>query len=246
MQHDEYAQAIRREGLVLAGAARAAGVHARVSSCPGWNVGDLLSHLGRIHRWVTRLLVDRATDRGKHWSESEPPPLDERLVWFEQGVTPLADALVDAGPDAKLWTWTPDKTSGFWARRQANETAVHRWDAQLAAGTSEPIDRPLALDGIDEFFGLIPFWPWADRVRGDGETLHFHCTDGRGGGEGEWLIRLGREELVVSAEHAKGDVAARGSASDLLLFLYGRVPADQLDVFGDASLLARWRELVCW
>jgi predicted lipid carrier protein YhbT len=122
------------------------------------------------------------------------------------------------------------------------ETAVHRYDAQLAAGTPTPIERDLAVDGVDELFDLIPFWPWADRVKGAGETLHFHCTDG----EGEWFVRLHAEGVDVTREHAKGDVAARGSASDLLLFLYGRVPAEQLDVFGDAVLLAHWRELVNW
>jgi predicted lipid carrier protein YhbT len=57
---------------------------------------------------------------------------------------------------------------------------------------------------------------------------------------------LNTDGLVVTREHAKGDVAARGTASDLLLFLYGRIDADGLDVFGDAALLARWRELVAW
>ena len=50
--------------------------------------------------------------------------------------------------------------------------------------------------------------------------------------------------FTVTAEHAKGDVAARGSASDLLLFLWGRVPADSLEVFGDAELLARFRQAI--
>ena len=63
---------------------------------------------------------------------------------------------------------------------------------------------------------------------------------------GEWLARLTPDGVVVTAEHAKGDVAARGTASDLLLFLYGRVPAHDLEVFGDSSLLGRWRELVSW
>ena len=121
MQHGEYAHAIRREGLALASAARTAGVEADVPSCPEWKVADLLGHLGRIHRWVTRMLIERASDRGKHWSETEPPPVDERLDWFQAGVDPLADALVAAGPTVELWTWTPDKTSGFWARRQAHE-----------------------------------------------------------------------------------------------------------------------------
>jgi uncharacterized protein (TIGR03083 family) len=205
-------------------------------------VADLLGHVGRIHRWVTRIVEERGQARGEHWSEAEPPPDPEKLDWFEGGVDPLADALLAAGPAVEMWTWTPDKTSGFWARRQAVETAVHRVDAQLAAGAVEPIARELAVEGIDELFDLIPFWPWAERVRGSGETLHFHCTDG----DGEWLARLNDDGLVVTREHAKGDVAARGSASDLLRFLYGRGGVDALDVFGDASLLTRWRELVVW
>ena len=87
MDHGEYALAIRREGLALAAAARTVGVDAEVPSCPAWRVADLLGHLGRIHRWVTRILEDRATDRGTHWSETEPPPVDQRLEWFERGHT---------------------------------------------------------------------------------------------------------------------------------------------------------------
>ena len=242
MNHGEYVDAIRSDGAALAVAAASAGVDAPVPSCPLWTISDLLGHIGRIHRWVAAILVDRATNRGAHWSESEPPPPNERVAWFSAGVPMLADALAEAGPDVELWSWTPDATSGFWARRQANETAVHRFDAQLAAGEPRPIAHALAVDGIDELFDLVPYWPWADRVRGAGETLHFHCSDGHG----EWLARLDAGGLVVSREHAKGDVAARGTASDLLLFLYGRVGCDSLDVFGDASLLARWRELVTW
>ena len=242
MNHDERAEAIRREGHALDASARAAGVDAVVPSCPGWKVADLLAHTGRIHRWVTAILVEGREVRGEHWSENEPPPENELLDWFAAGVDPLADALLASGPDVEVWTWTPDKTSGFWARRQSVETAVHRYDAQLAAGTPAPVAPDLAVDGVDELFDLIPFWPWADRVKGDGETLHFHCTDG----EGEWFVRLHPDGVTVTREHAKGAVAARGSASDLLLFLYGRVPAERLDVFGDTALLAHWRELVNW
>src|SRR5438552_9222250 len=233
MDHEEYAVAVRGEGLTLAAAARTAGVDAQVPSCPKWRVADLLGHLGRIHRSVTRIVVDHATERGPHWSEMDVPPVEELLEWFEQGVAPLADALLAAGPSVELWTWTPDKTSGFWARRQANETAVHRWDAQSAAGAVEPVEHALAVDGIDEFFGLIPFWRRGSSVRGTGETIHLHCTDG----DGEWLVRLAADSVIVTPEHAKGDVAARGPASDLLLLLYGRVAPSALEVFGEASLL---------
>ena len=48
----------------------------------------------------------------------------------------------------------------------------------------------------------------------------------------------------MTREHAKGDVAVRGTASDLLLFLWGRLPGKNLEVLGDASLLGRYFELV--
>jgi hypothetical protein len=48
----------------------------------------------------------------------------------------------------------------------------------------------------------------------------------------------------VTREHAKGDVAVRGTASDLLLFLWGRLPGERLEVLGDASLVGRYFELV--
>ncbi len=242
MKHDAYVESIRTDGAALVQAARVAGVDAVVPSCPDWRIADLLGHLGRIHRWVAQGIIDRSTRRDEHWSQAEPPPPDERVDWFAAGVPMLADALAGAGPGVELWSWTPDKTSGFWARRQAHETAVHRYDGQLAVGATEPIERMLAVDGIAELFDLIPYWQWADRVRGTGETIHFHCADA----DGEWLARLGADGLVITGEHAKGDVAARGLASDLMLFLYGRVGIDALDVFGDASLLAHWRELVTW
>jgi hypothetical protein len=68
--------------------------------------------------------------------------------------------------------------------------------------------------------------------------VHLHCTDT----EGEWLIVRAGDDLVVTREHAKGDVAARGTASDLMLYLWGRVGADPLEVFGDAAALTRFRD----
>jgi uncharacterized protein (TIGR03083 family) len=247
VDHAQYVDAIRGEGAALAAAARDAGVDVTVPSCPEWTIADLLSHLGRIHHWVAGIVTERRQERGTHWSENAAPPVDARLEWFECGVELLADALDAAGPDIAVWTWTPDTTTSFWARRQAHETAIHRVDAQLArrqlaSDVADPVDRERAVDGIDELFDLIPYWPWADRVRGDGETVHVHCTDG----EGEWFARLNPDGLVVTREHAKGDVALRGTASDLLLGLYGRMSIDALDVIGNAAVLTRWRELVSW
>lgn len=242
LEHEFYVDAIRTNGAALAAAAGNAGVDAPVPSCPEWTVADLLGHIGRLHRWVAAIVTDRATERGTHWSEAEPPPPAERVEWFAAGVPRLGDALAAAGPNTEVWSWTSDHSTGFWARRQAHETAMHRVDAELAAGTNRPVERVLAVDGIDEIFDLIPSWSNRERLRGNGETIHLHCTDA----DGEWLARLDPDGVVMTREHAKGDVAARGTSSDLLLYLHGRGPVDALDVFGDAALLARWRELASW
>ncbi len=242
MEYLDYCDAIRREGHALGSAARSAGITAAVPSCPEWQVADLLGHVGRLHRWVAGIVAAGGVDPADHWSEAEPPAPTARLEWFVEGVDLVAGALRDTDASAPAWSWTDDRTAGFWARRQANETAVHRWDAQQAAGTTSPIEHALAVDGIDEFFTLIPFWRREASVRGGGESMHLHCTDG----EGEWLVRLGADGLLVAREHAKGDVAMRAPASDLLLFLYGRVEPSAGEVFGDESLLERWQQLVRW
>ena len=47
-------------------------------------------------------------------------------------------------------------------------------------------------------------------------------------------------------EHAQGDLALRGPAESLLLFLWGRVDPEAagIEILGEASLLTRWTELV--
>ena len=70
----------------------------------------------------------------------------------------------------------------------------------------------------------------------DGQSIHFHATDA----EGEWLLRFEGGQLTVSGEHAKGDVAARGPAEQLLLLGWNRAPVSAVDTFGDAALLERF------
>jgi hypothetical protein len=124
----------------------------------------------------------------------------------------------------------------FWVRRRAVETSIHRYDVQLAGTATSPLDGELAADGIEEFFDVF-LKRLQDGLTGVQGTIHLHCTDAAG----EWLLTPGEGGITVTREHAKGDVAARGTASNLLLWLWGRVPRDDLEVFGDASLLDQFR-----
>jgi uncharacterized protein (TIGR03083 family) len=237
VRSSDHVEAIRREAAALLDGAATAGLDAPVPSCPDWDVAELLAHIGRVHRFAAAC-SERTPDDGPSTWPIEIPERADRLEWVREGADRLA-AAVDRAAEEPAWTWISPNTVGFWQRRQAHETAMHRVDAQLAAGSVQPIAPDLAADGIDEWFDIVAHTPFHDPPTGDGETLHFHCTDVTG----EWLLRLTPDGLEVEREHAKGDVAARGTASDLLCWLQGRGPVDVLDVFGDGALLSRWREL---
>ena len=255
-----YREAFHRDAAALASAARR-GLAAPVPSCPGWTVATLVTHLTGIYAHRVKLVRVRAQENVvqayedldlppelKDWFDAEHEDLSKMppglLDLFERTAAELEAVLWSVEPDEPVWTWwAADQTAGFWQRRMAQETAVHRWDAQLAHGQTEPIEAQLACDGIDEVLDvMVPMRRhWAQSTRtGAGESYHFHRTDG----PGEWLVRFEPDRVVITREHARGDVAVRGAASDLLLFLWHRIPADRLDVFGDAALLERFFELV--
>jgi uncharacterized protein (TIGR03083 family) len=236
VDHDDYIAALRWNASAAARTARDARMEAIVPSCPEWKLRDLLHHLGSHHRWVAGNL-DRPPE-GEMFERQATPPEDGAIPeWLDTGAEALATKLAAMGPATPCWTWVPfDRSVGFWARRTAHETAMHRWDAQNASGTPEPIDGALAVDAVDEYLGLLTWFP--GRRFPDAGSIHLHATDT----PGEWLVRLDSEGMHVTREHAKGDVAVRGPASDLLLVLYGRKPTEAVDMFGDAPLFERFRE----
>jgi uncharacterized protein (TIGR03083 family) len=234
-----YVDAIRYEANALVDAAEAAGLDAAVPSCPEWDVAELLAHVGRVHRWAGAASLRPAGAAFEGWSKDVPTPeRAARPEWVRGGASELADIL-SRPADTPAWSWLPQNSSvGFWQRRQAHETAMHRVDAQLALGAGEPIEATLASDGIDEWLTMVTAMSPGLGITGAGETMHLHCTDVAG----EWVIELGPEGVGLERVHAKGDVAARGAASDLLCWLQGRGTTEPLEVLGDASLLTRWRE----
>jgi uncharacterized protein (TIGR03083 family) len=227
----EYADALSRDGAALADAAEGNLDHA-VPSCPEWTVAELVWHTGRVHFFWGEIAGKRL-----HRPEDVVPPErpgDASLVaWFRTGVEGLAQTLRDADPDAKVWTWAPEKKVSFIQRRMAQETAVHRWDVETATGEAPPIDSRLAVDGVDEFLDL--FLP-EGRLGGERDFVHLHCTDAHG----EWVVIVDDGVLGVRRGHEKAEVAVRGPASDLLLLLWRRIPPAGLEVLGDVATLDRF------
>lgn len=228
-----YIAAILEEFDALAqAAARDLSVH--VPSCPDWTAADLVYHVGDVY-WSWRAVVEgRRTESST--GEFAPRPPDAGLVaWAGEEAQLLAHILANTEPHTHVWTWAPQKDVAFVQRRMAQETTVHRIDAELAAGFRRPIPPDLAADGIDEFLEFfLPDEPAS--LAGPGESVHLHATDS---GD-EWLVTVRDGTVTTEREHAKGDVAVRGAVSDLLLLLWRRVPADDLEILGDRAALDRF------
>jgi uncharacterized protein (TIGR03083 family) len=240
VEHAGYIECIRRDGERFA---RVTPADIDVPTCPGWTLVDLYHHLGSVHRWQIAQIEAAGSD------ELQPaPPVDlltdpdDLVDWLLDGIEQLTDRLVEIGPD----TLTPTIAFGplpavFWSRRAAHETAVHRWDAQAAVASPEPLGTELAVDGVDELFEVfvprrLARTPWP----GEPATIHLHATDA----DGEWMIGLDGSDVSVSHEHGKGDVAVRASASDLVLVLAGRLPVSRTETFGDTAVIDRWHATV--
>ncbi len=216
---------------------------APLPSCPGWCVGTVVSHLAQVYEHkVACTELGRPPDP---WPPTWPSGRDQ-VGWMVEAQARLRELLSRLGPDAPSWTWyPPDQTTGFWARRMAHETAVHRVDVEQAlartgpggpAGPGAPAtaeERPvppeLALDGIDEILRVMLAGDWSDEP-GDGcrGQLVAVASAGR-----SWLVRLGADEVLVEAGGAGVEARLEGDPSDVLLWLWGRR--------GDQGLLPRPR-----
>ena len=236
----EHLDVIRAESDRFYATAENADATLGVPSCPGWNIDDLVWHLGEVHWFWSQDIETRATgpEDVEKAKPARPTTYDELIAWGRSQADRLLHVLESTANDVAVWTWAldaADHTVGFIRRHQVQEAAIHRWDLQNAArtGSPDPIAPEVAADSVDEMLAVT--LPWS--VRPDKPllgTVHLHCTDT----EGEWFLHPdGRVEAI----HQKGDVAIRGAASDLLLALYKRVPLDSVELIGNETLA---RELI--
>jgi uncharacterized protein (TIGR03083 family) len=246
MEKTAYLTALQADSAAMATAARL-GLDPIVPACPDWTGADLIGHTGRVHRAVTRRVRERDTER-RSASDIAVPDASGLVAWFEEGAVALVDVLAAAEPDTPVWNWSlGEQRASFWWRRMAQETAVHRWDAQSAHGLQEPIDPDLAVDGIDEFLTVFLPTDLVDRPDFDlGGGLELRCTDR----PSSWQIVVTGGQLGMRSDRSPGTegparAIVAGRASDLLLFLWRRVDrsAPEIAVSGDEALVARFGAL---
>jgi len=236
--YSELVAAIRSEGETILAAARF-GLEADVPTCAGWEVDDLLLHVGRVFTRASTLVGERLTTQQDY--APEPPTGTDPVDYLNNALDDLVEALTSADADTPVWNWSGEsQTAAFWARRMAHESVVHRYDAQRAHGVAQPIDADLAIDGLDEMVDvLLPRIVERDNVILPTATYVLSATD-----DGDWSVRLGPDGVERLDVAKEPDVTVRGTPSALLLAAYNRIKWTSLEVDGDATLLESWSQLL--
>ncbi|PWR15238.1 hypothetical protein DKT69_12030 [Micromonospora sicca] len=249
----EFADLLRlmdeRSTAFRAAVAAAPSLDVRVPTCPEWTLFDLVQHLGEGRRKWAAIVAAGPADAPPAISAPVPPREREALLaWFAASTGELLAALREAGPDRGCWTWwgpsQSPQTAGAVARHQLQQVAVHTYDAQVAVGAPQPLPDEVALDGVDEFLttcvATTAAWPHKPAV------IDYHATEGR-----SWRLwfsadgaRTARLSAPVAGEGPEAAyVSARGTANELVMFFYGRIPMDLLRLDGDRRV---FDQLIAW
>jgi len=246
LTYPTYLDHLQRDAALLADAG-ALGLDADVPGCPGWKMRDLVVHIARVQ-------IQKADIVEQGLVESWPatpvlPDGIDPLDWYRAGAARVVEVLSQADPAAPAKTWAEEQTVGFWIRRLALETVIHRIDAEQAHGYESPVDRDLAIDGIAELFDvMITGYPdWATFTPDDGVIR----VDA---GDQSWTVRFGRmvgrkrdrdydRQIVVFEESAEPGAVVSGAPDRVLLWMWGRAPQSEVVISGDPALAIRLREV---
>jgi uncharacterized protein (TIGR03083 family) len=250
MENARYLECLATDYYLLRDAASSTGLDRPVPTCPEWTVADLVTHVGHVY------LHKAAVMRDGKWPDPWPPeelPADPWAV-LDRGYRELTTEFSSRQADEPSLTWFgPEQTVGFWIRRMAQETVVHRMDAQLAAGVPvAPAPDDLAIDGVDEVlkrflaYGSVE-WPdeyatvRGGHLAGDAGTDTIVVT----AGPASWTVRPTPASVSVT-DGGDGAVRAEVSAGPdpMLRWLWGRAGDEAVTVTGDPAWAAYLHRLL--
>jgi uncharacterized protein (TIGR03083 family) len=235
VDRSSYLENIAEEGARIIRLARQAPMDARVAHLGRWELGDVVAHLGGVHRWAAEILATGAMPAG----HQEKTDRDEALItWFDEGLQRLITVLAASDLDEPCPNPCPGSpaTKGFWARRQAHETTMHRWDIESTISKARITDPLFAADGIDELLDTFT------RIR-DKQVLTGPVALLTTDANSTWVVSPAEQHGRVMIRRPQAepiDVVATisGPAEKLLLALWHRLTIDeaQLSVTGSRSI----------
>jgi uncharacterized protein (TIGR03083 family) len=198
---------------------------AAVPSCPGWTVADLTRHVGEVY--LHKTLAMRQGAEPEPWPPKELAD-EKSLALLDRAYAGLLDEFATRRPEDPAGSWyTPDQTVGFWIRRMAQETVIHRIDAELGTGQPvTPVPTDLAVDGIDELLTVFVAYSvgewgdyFSDILAGSPGRTYTVRTDGAA-----WRVWTGRGLFAVEAGAGAdpADVTVSGPPTAVLRWVWNR------------------------
>lgn len=249
MDVSDYVGYITREGELFASAAERGDLDVAIAACPGWDMRELVRHLGLIHLWAAGNVAFPEDERlhgfgirlpqlADQWPELAATwPTDSELVpWYRRTLTNLTRVLTSAPIDVECFTFLPAPSPlTMWARRQASEIAIHRFDAESSRGLTSQFDPRFAADMLDEL--LCGFASRSrERVHGDTRSLQVHARD-----VGEhWRLEIGEPGIAATRDRGCADLTITATAADLYLSMWNRTPDAGVQMVGDADVMDLW------
>jgi uncharacterized protein (TIGR03083 family) len=212
-----------------------------------WTVGTVARHVAGTHHVVAEVIRDRPDADFGLFAQLRTPEKDapEFAEWFRSGTASLLEQLSAVPADDECWSWyEPGRRVGWWGRRIALETLVHRADVDMARGLDFSVAPELAAGAVDEYLDVFVATTRATSDAPAGPIIAFECADR----SDRWWLDLSEPGgRSVSRQALPESVRIYGPARDLLLLLWGRVPisdSDGVKVSGDVEELDRWSELL--
>jgi uncharacterized protein (TIGR03083 family) len=235
----DYLMSIEANGRALVDIAARSDLGLPVPACPGWTLGDLLAHVSGANRWMSRCVSSGLTAQERILAPA-PTGRDALLRWSEESLDELLSILSATAPGELVWTPLRGALGSVWWRRKAAlEVAIHLNDAENAVNLDPKIiDAQLALDGIDEYSQeFLPLMLHAVAESPPVTAVLLSPTD----------IDDSRVLSLIPAGDDRDPgvpgVELTGSASDLLLWMWNRLPDGSVAVRGDRTVVTWWKGL---
>lgn len=197
---------------------------------------DVVRHVAQVyeHKIACTLTQQDPQPWPPEWPSSRDP-----LEWFADAHQRLLALFTERGPEAPSFTWwPPDQTVGFWARRMAHETVIHRVDVEISGDQPTLVAADLAVDGVDEVLAIFLAGDWSeapdDRCQGQRIVVST--------GERSWLVELLPGLINVSEPEGGQDATVRGDPESVLLWLWGRRSDRELTRSGDTAVVTLLRD----
>lgn len=254
MQVADYIGFVASEGDKFAAAAGKGELTVDIAACEGWDMCSLVRHLGLIHLWAAGTVVAAQDDwldamdipdMGRYWPElgSSWPDDIELISWYRATNDNLIRVLESAPADHQCFSFLPAPTPvTMWARRQASEIAIHRFDAENARGIPSTFPPEFAADMLDELLSGFAVQQRSRRPTkieiGSERILHVHADDA----DQHWYLTISPHTTETAREGAHADLTVVATAADLYLHMWNRTRDSTVTFTGDTDVMDIWRE----